>query len=132
MQVKVATLNSAITASVLVAAAIAEEIAGAKSVGIQFTEGGTVNNRSGVLAIYLSYDGGSTFVLCNMLIDNLANTNSQNLTRVASKTRAAAGTDVLFIDPAALSGATHIKAQVDITDGAAPTGSFTVVASITY
>jgi hypothetical protein len=67
-----------------------------------------------------------------MLIDNVANTNAQNFTRVASKTRATAGSDILWLDPATLGVITHIKNLVTITDGGSPTGNFTVKNVIEY
>ncbi len=125
------TIHDAITADVLVADAKAELCAGAKAIALIFTEAGTVNNRSGVLSVYVSVDG-TNFYLYNMLIDNAANSNSQTLTRVASKTRAAAGTDVLFFDPETVGAITHFKVQIDITDGASPTGNFTVKTTVQY
>jgi hypothetical protein len=105
-------------------------VVGAKRIGIEFTEGGTVLNRSGVLTVTGSVDGGQNFRAFNMLIDNVSNTNAQNLTRVASKTRNAAGTDVLGLDMNI--PLTHIKTVVTITDGATPTGNFTVNVLVEY
>ena len=110
----------------------AQLVAGAKGIGIEFTEGGTVNNRSGVLTITVSMDGGTSFRAYNMLIDNLSNAITEGLTRVDSKTRNSAGTDILWMTPETLGGITHIKASIDVTDGASPTGNFTVKAIITY
>jgi len=107
-------------------------VAGAKAIAISLTEGGTVNNRSGVLTVFVSMDGGVTFHAINMLIDNVTNSNVQSLTRVASKTRASAGTDLLFLDPIVAQSITHIKTVVAITDAAAPTGTFTVDISVKY
>lgn len=125
------TIHNAITADVLVADAKAEICAGAKAISLAFIQGGTVNNRSGVLTVYVSNDG-TNFYQYNMLIDNVTNTNAQTKTRIATKTRASAGGDILFFDPETLGAITHFKVQVDITDGALPTGNFTVVAAITY
>jgi hypothetical protein len=77
-------------------------------------------------------DGGVTFHATNMLIDNVTNSNSETLTRVASKTRAAAGTDLLFLDPIVAQSITHIKTVLAITDTALPTGNFTVDISVKY
>ena len=71
----------------------AQLIAGAKGVGIQFT-GATITTRSSVLTVTVSMDGGSTYQAYSRLVSNLANTNAQGLTRVASVTRAATGTDI--------------------------------------
>lgn len=106
--------------------------AGAEAIGIEFTEGGTVLNRSGVLTITVSLDDGATFRAYSMLIDNATNTSSQTLARIASKTRASAGTDILWFTPETLGAITHIKATVTLTDGATPTGNFTVKAVICY
>lgn len=123
---KLVTAHSAITGT---ATSSAVSIRGAKKVTIVYTEAGTVNNRSGALTITGSVDG-SNFYAYNMLIDNVANTNSQTLTRVASKTRAAAGTDILALSEEI--GLKEIKATVTITDGSDPTGNFTVYFYIEY
>lgn len=122
-------LHNAITAT---ATSIVQLVAGARGVGIEFTGGGTFNNRQGILTITVSFDGGTTFRAYSMLIDNLTNTNGQHLTRIASKTRNAVGTDILWLTPETLAGMTHIKATVTIsaTNGS-PTGNFTVRATIT-
>jgi len=120
------TILNAITAT---NTPVAVDVKYAKKITLNYTEGGTVNNRSGSLAITVSCDGGSTYVAFNMLIDNVANANTENLTRVASKVRAAAGTDILFMDLKYF-GITHLKATCTITDGAAPTGNFTLKALI--
>ncbi|MCX6724248.1 MAG: hypothetical protein NT155_03715 [Candidatus Staskawiczbacteria bacterium] len=111
---------------------VAVPCAGAKKIAIQLTEAGSVNNRSGVLTITVSLDGGTTFQAYSMLVSNAANTNGQTLTRVASITRASAGTDICFLTPETLGAITHIKTTVTITDGATPAGIFTVIAAIQY
>jgi len=110
----------------------AQLVAGARGIGIEFTEGGTVNNRSGDLTITVSFDGGTNYRNYSMLISNTTNTNAQTLTRVASVTRNSAGTDILWLSPETLGGITHIKATVTVSDGASPTGNFSVKATITY
>ena len=124
--------HDAITATVAIADVKADLVAGAKQIAISLTEGGTVNNRSGALTVFVSVDGGVTFHATNMLIDNVTNTNGQNLTRIASKTRNSAGTDLLFLDPIVAGSITHIKTVLTITDAAAPTGNFTVDISVKY
>lgn len=126
------TVHDAITADVLAADAVAQICAGAKAIALELTEGGTVNNRSAVFKVYISVDNGATFFQYNMIISNVANTNVQTLTRVASVTRSSAGTDIVFFDPATLGAITHFKVEVDVTDGASPTGSFSVKSSIVY
>lgn len=121
------TNHSAITAT---ATGAAINVVGAKRIGIEFTEGGTVLNRSGVLTVVVSLDGGTTFRAFSMLISNVTNTNAQNLTRVASVTRNTAGTDIIAISPEI--PFTHIKTVVTITDGGTPTGDFTVKVLVEY
>ena len=129
--VKKVTIYDAVTADVDLTSAEKIECVGAKAIALAITEGGTVNNRSAAFTVYVSIDGGVTFAQYNMLIDNVTNTNAQNLTRVASKTRNSAGTDILWFDPATLRVITHFKLVIDVTDGAAPTGNFTGKAAIT-
>lgn len=135
-KIDIVTAESAITAT---NEPVAILCAGAKRIAIEFTESGTVNNRSGVLTITASVDGGTTFRAYNMLISNAANDagagtpgSGIGFTRVASVTRATAGTDLVWMDPATLGPITHIKSTVTITDGGSPTGNFTVKASIKY
>lgn len=122
------TLLSAITEDTT---SIAQLCAGAKKIGFILTEGGTVNNRSGVFTVTVSLDGGTTYHAYSMLISNATNTNAQNLTRVASVTRAAAGSDVIWMTPETLTF-THLKVAIDVTDGDSPTGNYTVKAVIVY
>lgn len=107
------------------ATSVAISTLGAKKATIEFIELATVSNRSGVLTITGAVTRGGTHRAINMLIDNVENSNVQTLTRVASKTRDAAGVDLLFLDLANY-GFAEIKAVVTITDGATPTGTFTV------
>ena len=109
-----------------------QRCAGAKAIGIEFAENGTVLNRTGVLTITVSLDGGVTFRAYNMLIDNLVNTNVQTLTRINAKTRNSAGADILWFDPTTLGPISNFKATITITDGSTPTGTFTVKAVIVY
>lgn len=101
----------------------------AKRVVLEFSEAGEVLNRSGALTITGSVDDGTTFADFKMLIDNVANTNGQQLTRIASKTRNTAGADLIALDLSAFA-LTQIKAKVTVTDGATPTGTFSVKAYI--
>ena len=106
-------------------------VAGAKKITVELVELATVLNRSGVLTITASVDNGVNFRAFAMLIDQVANTNAQTLTRVASKTRAAAGVDLLAVDIEKF-GFTHIKSVVTITDGATPSGTFNVNVLVQY
>ena len=101
------------------------DVSGAERIMIVFTEHATVLNRSGELTITVSVDG-TNFYAYSMLISNSTNTNSQNLTRVASTTQAAAGTDILWMTPETLGGINYIKAVLDVTDSTTPSGTFTV------
>jgi hypothetical protein len=120
------TILSSITATNI---PVAIDVKYAKKVTLVYTEAGTVNNRSGALVITGSIDN-STFITLNV-IDNVANDNSQMITRVASKTRNAAGSDIIFLDLKHF-GISEIKATCTITDGAAPTGNFSLLALIEY
>ena len=124
------TIHDEIEATVLLASCKAVPCIGAKSIMITLTEGGTVNARSGAFTFYISGDG-TNFHAYNLMIDNVTNSNSQTLTRVATKTISTATTNILFFDPLAL-GFAYFKVVPTITDGGAPTGNFTVVANITY
>lgn len=100
------------------------DIAGATAVGIELIGEGTLANRSGELTVTVSNDG-TNYRAYNMLIDNVANSNAQTLTRVASKTRDADGVDLLWLTPETLSFQS-LKATLTVTDGTSPTGDFTV------
>ena len=126
--VKKKTMHSAIEAT---AVSEAVDCFGAKAVMISLTEAGTVLNRSGLLTITVSNDG-ENFHAYNMLLDNVANANSEQLTRVANKTRNAEGSDILFLTQETLGAITHFKATVTLTDGGTPTGNFTVKSSVCY
>lgn len=102
---------------------------GAKAIMLTLVEGGTVLNRSGELTITVSNDG-EDFYDYNMLIDNVANSNAEQLTRVASKTRNSAGGDLLFFSKETLGAINYFKVKVTLTDGGTPTGNFTVNATV--
>jgi len=110
---------------------VVQLVAGAKSVMLEFT-GATITTRSAVLTITVSCDGGTNFRAYSMLLSNTSNANTETLTRVASKTRNATGTDILWMTPETLGAITHIKATLVITDSGTPAGTFTVKASIVY
>ena len=101
------------------------DVSGAKNIMIVLTENATVLNRSGELTITVSVDG-ENFYAYSMLLSNTATTNSEMLTRVASSTQAAAGTDLLWMEPKTLGAINYIKAVLTITDGGTPTGDFDV------
>jgi hypothetical protein len=126
--VEIVTTESAITAD---NTAVAVPCAGAKRIGIVFTEGGTVLNRSGVLTVTVSMDG-TNFYAYSMLISNLANAITEGFTRVASITRASAGTDICWMTPETLGPIIALKTNLDITDGGTPTGNYTIKVVIQY
>jgi len=115
----------------LTSTSITQLTAGAKAVSFQLT-GATITTRSAVFTVTVSMDGGTTFQAYNMLLSNTANTNEQSLTRVASITRAATGTDICWMSPETLGSITHIKTVLVITDTGIPVGTFTLKASIAY
>jgi len=108
-----------------------QQIAGAKSVMIELIGTG-ITTRSAVLTITAAVDGGTNFRAYNMLIDNLANANTEMLTRVASKTLAATGHNILWMTPETLGAITHIKATLIITDTGTPAGTFSVIVTVNY
>ena len=103
------------------------DISGAKAICIEFTGTG-ITTREAVLTATISVDG-TNFHAYSMLIDNAANTNAQTLLRVASKTRTATGTDILWMTPETLAFK-EMKIAIDITDSGTPAGSYTVNVAI--
>ena len=111
----------------------AQLVAGARGVGIEFysTAVDGIQDRVGNIKITVSMDGGTTFRDYNMLIDNVVNTNVQNLTRVASKELTGVSSAILWMTPETLSGITHIKVVFTRTT-AGTKGTFTCNLVITY
>ena len=111
----------------------AQLVAGVRGVGIEFystaVEG--TQDRVGNIKITVSMDGGTTFKDYNMLIDNVANTNAQTLTRVASKELTGVSSAILWMTPETLPGITHIKAVFTRTTEGTK-GTFTCNLVITY
>jgi len=124
-------MNNAIAVADLADTSVATLVAGAKSIAFQFT-GATITTRSAILTVTVSLDNGTTYQAYSMLISNAANSNAQDLIRVASITRAATGTDICWMTPETLGTITHIKTTLTITDTGTPVGTFTVKASICY
>lgn len=89
------TLHDSITSS---ATSSAIDVSRAKGISLQCI-GETVTSGSCTFAVTISNDG-SNFTTYSKLISNSTNTNSQNLTRVASLILSSATTDYVFIDPA--------------------------------
>jgi len=124
-------MNNAIAVADLADTSVATLVAGAKSIAFQFT-GATITTRSAILTVTVSLDNGTTYQAYSMIISNAANSNAQDLIRVASITRAATGTDICWMTPETLGTITHIKTTLTITDTGTPVGTFTVKASIAY
>lgn len=106
------------------------ECAGAKGVALTLTAKDIAGDRAIKLEVDVSIDG-TNYVGYNMLIDNLANTNAEGLTRVDSKTRNADGTDIVWMDPETLGGITHLKVKAERTT-AGSAGTFTVTATVVF
>ena len=109
------------------------DIFGAKAVAIIFTTGSTTFvNRSGVLTVKVGTDGDGTLLgPYNMLIDNVTNSNSETLTRVAGKTLATEDAiEVLWFDPATLGAIPYLQVDLAVTDTTTPAGDFTVEIAI--
>jgi len=124
-------MNNAIPVADLADTSIATLVAGARNIVFQLT-GATITTRSAILTVTVSLDNGTTYQAYSMLISNSANSNVQDLTRVASVTRAATGTDIFWMTPETLGAITHIKTTLAITDTGTPVGTFTVKAAICY
>lgn len=66
------------------------------ALALEFTAA-SISSGNGVFAVAVTIDGVN-WVTYNMLIDNVTNTNGQNLTRVASKTLSSNTSVVVFFD----------------------------------
>ena len=124
-----------IDAVIITTTSVVQLIAGARAVGLEVfsTAVGETQDRAGNFKLTVSMDGGTTFRAYNMLIDNVVNSNAQQLTRVASKglTAGTAQSGILWMTPETLAGITHIKCVFTrTTTGAA--GTFSARAVITY
>lgn len=128
-------LPTLIDAVTVTTESIIQLIAGARAVGIEFFSSlvGATQDRAGNIKILVSSDGGTNFRAYSMLIDNVANSNAQTLTRVANKglTAGTAQSAILWMTPETLAGITHIKVVFTrTTTGTA--GTFTAKAVICY
>lgn len=100
-------LLSAVTVDTTSSAFNVEEF---KNVGLQFTSTG-ISVGNGVFTVQGTIDG-TNFVALNTLIDNVTNTNGQNLTRVASKTLNTNTSVLVNLD---VSGLKAIRVAIDVT-----------------
>lgn len=94
-------------------------IGGAKSVTLQFTRGDTTgqgNTGSTTFTVWVSVDG-TNYVQYNKLIDNVTNTNSQTLTRVATAVLTGTSTKTYTMDLNGESFATVKCSALEVTDG---------------
>jgi len=133
------TLISAVTATTT---SIAQLVAGARAVGIEFFSSlvDDTQDRAGNLTVQVSMDGGTNFRAYNMLISNItadagAGTAGEDIghTRVSSLalTAGSAQSGILWLDTATLGGITHIKTIFTRTTTGTK-GTFTVRATIAY
>ena len=91
------TLLSAVTATTTSSTI---RVGNAKKLALSFTAA-SITTGNGVFTVSVSIDG-TNFVTYNRLVSNLANTNSQTDTRVASVTLNSNTTNVMFIPDADL------------------------------
>jgi hypothetical protein len=106
------------------------ECAGAKGISLSITADDNAGSRAIKMEVDVSNDG-TNYTTYNMLIDNVANDNSETLTRVASKTRNADGTDIVWFTPETLRGITHIKVKAERTT-AGSAGTFDINACVVF
>lgn len=125
------TITDAIEATVAYTAAKSENVAGAKSVMLQFIASATISDRSAVLKVYGTCDG-TNWTQINLLTSNATPTAGNDLTRVSSVTRNSAGADLIAIDPAMLGALKEIRVDVAITDSTLPVGTISVVCNVQY
>lgn len=133
-QVEMTKVATAATATIALADAIPVNCYGAKAISLTI-DAKDIASRSGVVTVYIANDWSSPSNIAyqyNMLLDNVANTNTQTLTRVASKTVAATGNAVLFFEPKTLGAFSMFKVVLTITDGGTPAGTFDIVANVAY
>lgn len=105
---------------------------GAKAIMLAFSSAavGETQNRKMTLTVEVNNDDSTTYHAYNMLIDNVANTNSQTLTRVASKAIDGTATShILWFTPETLGAITHFRVKLT-RDTAGTAGTFTVKSSI--
>jgi hypothetical protein len=106
------------------------ECAGAKGISLSITADDNSGSRAIKMEVDVSNDG-TNYTTYNMLIDNVANDNSETLTRVASKTRNADGTDIVWFTPETLGGITHFKVKAERTT-AGSAGTFDINACVIF
>lgn len=87
---------TALNAATSTATSTAINIGNAKKVTLAFTRPTNGAGGSSVFSVWASVDGENYF-LYNKLIDNTTNSNSQNLTRVASKTLTGTTTEPVMV-----------------------------------
>jgi hypothetical protein len=87
---------TAINAAIITKESDAIDIAGAQKITFVFTLADHATGNT-IFDVDVSHDG-TNYADYAMLVDNVANTNSQTLTRVASKTLSANGSATLAMD----------------------------------
>lgn len=108
----------------------AQLCSGAKAIALFFTEASDSSAKEATLTVTVSADG-INFYAYSMLISNTANSNAQQLTRIASIARQADGTDILWFTPETLGAINYFKAVVTI-DATAGDGVFSVISVVQY
>ena len=123
-----ATLHDGITAT---ATSNEQKCAGAKAIGLQIIGDADVSDRTLTLTVTVSMDG-INYKAYSMLIDNTANSNGQQLTRVASKAVNSNTSEILWFTPETLGAIAYFKAVATINDGGAAAGTFDVKSLVQY
>ena len=119
-------LHSATTATTT---SNAEICAGAKAIKLVLTKAATDANLQATLTVTVSPDG-TNFYAYNMILSNIANANTERLTRVASVVRLADGTDIMWFTPETLGAIQWFK--VVLTMANAGSGTFDVTSVVQY
>lgn len=89
-------MNKTIINAVSATTSAVENVQNLDNITLQFVATG-ISSGNGVMTVLVSNDG-TNFVAYNMLIDNVTNTNGQQLTRVASKTLSSNTSVVVALD----------------------------------
>ncbi len=105
------TMLSGVTATTT---GVAQNVEGYKRIGFQFLRADH-SSGSSKFEVYGSIDG-TNFVLLNMLIDNVTNTNGQMPTRVASITLSSDTSKLVWLDNFLGLKAVYVKVT-ETTDG---------------
>lgn len=97
-------------------------IDGYDKIGLQF-KAASITSGNGVFTVEGTING-TDWVALNVLVDNVTNTNAQDLTRVAAKTLSSNSTVLVWLDSVAALKA--IRVAVDVTTDGAYTANIIV------